>query len=342
MKHVLHLVEPPEFTPRAWMRSCARSESGAEAGAVLCAEATTRSPDAHGAMVVGGSEGVRWCRALGIQPIARYSPPLGSVKLAGPSIRALFLRSGSPHAVVAWSDGLARAADAWVPRGVRVLRADLASGRVTDINSGTVADLARIGVPAGAARPELREELRRGLGVPHGVPLIGLVGDSLTAGVALSYVLSILRVARVPAMGAAWQGAGGLRRALRHVQVTGMSNLLVSPLPPSAMFPALDLAIMPRAENATPGASDAVLARRALACGVPVVGFPSERTAELFEGALAPAAARGPGHADLSRAVHHLLTTPGAMDAARAAAIGLNADGPGIAATVNELLERAS
>ncbi|MCC6950702.1 MAG: hypothetical protein IT433_04565 [Phycisphaerales bacterium] len=339
---MLHLVEPPAFTPPAWMRSCARSESDAEAGAVLCAEAVAQSPESQGAMVVGGSAGVRWGRDLGLDPVARYSPPLGSVKLAGPSIRAIFRRSGAPRAVVAWSAGLARMADAWAPRGVRVLRADLLSGRMTEDKSGAVADLAGVGVPSAPSRPERRERLRCALGVPTGLPLIGLVGDGLIAGVALSYVLGILRIARVPAAGVAWQGTGGLRRALRHVRVTGMSNLLVSPLPPSALFPALDLAIMPRHEGATPSAADVLLARRALACGVPVVAFPDGPAAGLFAGALASAASRGPGHADLSRAVHHLLTSPGAMDAARGAALGLNSEGPGIAATVNELLERAS
>ncbi|MCE7975401.1 MAG: hypothetical protein DYG92_13930 [Leptolyngbya sp. PLA1] len=342
MKPVLHLVEPPAFTPRAWMRSCAQSESEAEAGAVLCAEAIGRRPSGHGAMVVGGSAGVRWCRALGIEPIARYSPPLGSVKLAGPSIRALFRRSGSPRAVVAWSRGLARAAGVWMPRGVRVLEADLTKGCITDAASGAAADLAGVGVPKSVFRTELRESLRGSLGVPPGVPLIGLVGDSVVSGVALSYVLGILRIARVPAMGLAWEGTGGLRRALRHVQATGMSNLLVSPLPPSTQLPALDLAIMPRPAGAEPGASDLVLARRALACGVPVVGFPDGRTAELFEGELKHAASRGPGPADLSRAVHHLLTSPGALDTARAAAVARAGDGPGVAAIIDDLLERSA
>lgn len=342
MKPVLHLVEPPAFTTRAWMRSCVRSESDAEAGAVLCAEAVAQSPESHGAMVVGGSAGVRWSRDLGLEPAWRYSPPLGSVKLAGPSIRAIFGRSGAPRAVVAWSAGLARVADAWVPRGVRVLRADLVSGRVTHDTSGAVADLAASGVPLANLLRERRETLRRELSVPGDAPLIGLVGDSLVAGVALSYVLGILRIARVPAGGVAWQGTGGLRRALRHVRVTGMSNLLVSPLPPSALFPALDLAIMPRPEGATPSAADVLLARRALACGVPVVALPDGPAAGLFAGALASAASRGPGHADLSRAVHRLLTSPGAMEAARRAALGLSFEGPSIAATVNELLERAS
>lgn len=339
MPRILHVIMPR--SPRAGYSRGGREAPGSadEAAALACAAAVRTGGSRHHVLLVGSTIDAAWAASLGLHARERLNIPLNMARLVGPSLRTYIAQRGPFAGIVCWSPAVRSRAARWVGPASRL-------ARVVDCERGLLFDSwgAGPGTPlalhAGEPIACDRERWRRALRLPDGAVLVGLLGDAPGAAPHLAYLLSITNPGGIAAIGIMHRRASGCVRALRHLDQTGAPVLRLAPGPSGRWIGACDFAVSASGEGPASFA-DGVLARHALALGVPVIAPAQHPISRLLTGGLAPALAASSRRVELARAMFDVATTPGVLarcrDAARAAVMG-----PTIADQVLRSLELAA
>jgi len=229
---------------------------------------------------------------LGLRPHAAIAPPLRSLSLAAPALKAALARVGE-GIIVAWGTPVARLARLSTRRPVHDV--DLNTGQV----NGTT-------LPHRCTTRLAEHTSSR----PTGVLTVGLIGDNSADAMPMVYAAGILEVGGMPFRAFAPKWTRSLRRAFRHVSEGGYVRELRADFASSwAALPLCELAVLCPAPGPWPWSTKLALSA-ALGAGVPVIAPESPDARSLLEGPLEACIARSTARADFARVASRFVAQP--------------------------------
>lgn len=232
---------------------------------------------------------------LGLRPHAVVAPPLRSLSLAAPALKAALTRVGD-GTIVAWGTPVAQLARLTLPgrrRSVHEVNLDI--GRVGDA------------VLPHRCTTRLATKLTN---EPSGILTVGLIGDNSADAMPMVYAAGILEVGGIPFRAFAPRWTRSLRRAFRHVREGGYVRELRATFASSwGALHLCDLAILCPAPGPWTWSAKVALSA-ALDAGIPAIAPESADARSLLTGPLEACIARSSARADFARVASRFVNQP--------------------------------